>query len=556
MDIAPAILRIHPELDTQQRRVIAHANGPLLVAAGPGSGKTHCVALRAVNLLLTGQCPPGGLVLCTFGRNAALELRQRFTVAAQACGGLGNISQVDISTIHSLCHRILTSHPGTAGLRPGYGLLNESEQQMLMHREFDRIFGSERDVLSGRGWRSRMHTVAEAAKYFDRICDELIDPLDLECSARAHVGAMGRCLQRYRDLLLDRNLVDFAHLQVWAEQLLRQDEIASAQGNAIRHLIVDEFQDTSKVQMRILHRLAMAHGNVAVIGDDDQSIYRFRGASVSNLLDFPRLFPGCRILEITTNYRSHRDIVATVGRWMETAAPWEVNDWAFRYAKRLVPHEPEVHPVYPGVISVLGQRPEEEAAQLGELLRFLRYNGVIAGYDQVALLLNSVKDAVSGPYLDGLQRAGISARCEPAGHIRVPVRDEALITTIHQAKGREWDVVIAGSLGGPNMATDRIGRNLADCGVYAGEPEGLIADFDRARQHYVAFTRARHLLVLTTAGNLQRRFHSIWEEATRWPDLDREFLSRQRFGVAGSAPRTMFTIHHLNRMVVRLAPPE
>ena len=213
-----------PGAGPQQRRVIAHAKGPLLVAAGPGSGKTHCVALRAVNLLLTGQCPPGGLVLCTFGRNAALELRQRFTVAAQAFGVLGNFSLVSVSTIHSLCHRILTSHPGTAGLRLGYGLLNESKQQMLMHREFDRIFGADRDVLSGRGWRSREHTVAEAAKYFDRICDELIDPLDLERSVRAHVGAMGRCLQRYRNLLLDLNLVDFAHLQVWAEQLLRRNE--------------------------------------------------------------------------------------------------------------------------------------------------------------------------------------------------------------------------------------------------------------------------------------------------------------------------------------------
>ena len=556
MHIAPSIVRLHTELDSRQRKVIAHAHGPLLVIAGPGSGKTHCVALRAVNLLLTRQCPPGGLVLCTFGRNAALELRQRFAAAAQACGVLGNISQVSVSTIHSLCHRILASHPGTAGLRPGYGLLNETGRQMLLHREFDRIFGPDRDSLSGRGWRGRVQTVAEAAKYFDRICDELIDPLDLEYSARAHVGAMGRCLQRYRDLLLDRNLVDFAHLQVWAEQLLRNDDIAAGEAHAVRHLMVDEFQDTSRVQMRILHRLAVAHGNVAVVGDDDQSIYRFRGASVANLLDFPRLFPGCRTLEITTNYRSHRDIVAAVGRWMEAAAPWEVDGRAFRYAKCMAPHEPGVHPDYPGVISVLGQNPEDEAAQLGELLRLLRDNGVIAGYGQVALLLHSVRNAVSGPYLDGLQRAGISARCEPAGHVRVAVRDEVLITTIHQAKGREWDVVIVGSLGGPDMATDRIGRNLADCGVYAGEPEGLTPDFDRARQHYVAFTRARHLLVLTASGDLQARFSSIWKGAARWPSVDRSSLSGQRFG--GVEPRqreTVWEIDHLDRLVINLTGP-
>ena len=310
-----------------------------------------------------------------------------------------------------------------------------------------------------------------------------------------------------------------------------------------------------RVQMLILQRLAGGHGNIAVVGDDDQSIYRFRGASVANLLDFPRLFPGCRTLEITTNYRSHRDIVAAVGRWMEAAAPWEVDGRAFRYAKCIAPPGPGVHPDYPGVISVLGQNPGDEAAQLGELLRLLRDNGVIAGYGQVALLLHSVRDAVSGPYLDGLQRAGISARCEPAGHGRAPAGDEVLITTIHQAKGREWDVVIVGSLGGPDLATDRIGRNLADCGVYAGEPGGLTPDFDRARQHYVAFTRARHLLVLTTCGAPQARFRSIWDGASRWPGVDRSSLSRQRFGVAGASPRRTVEIGHLNRLVLRVAPP-
>ena len=277
MDIAPVIQRLHPELDCQQREVIAHAGGPLLVIAGPGAGKTRCVALRAVNLLLTGQCPPGELVLCTFGRDTALELRRRFTQAARDCGVQGDPSRVGLSTIHSLCHRILASCPEITGLRPGYGLLNESEQQMLMHREFDAVFGPDRDILSGRGWGDGVHTVTEAARYFDRICDELIDPLDLARSPRPLVAAMGRCLRRYRQLLLDHNSVDFAHLQVWTERVLRQDDIAARTGGDIRHLMVDEFQDISRVQMRILGRLAMVHGNIAVVGDDDQSVYRFPG---------------------------------------------------------------------------------------------------------------------------------------------------------------------------------------------------------------------------------------------------------------------------------------
>ncbi len=132
-----------------------------------------------------------------------------------------------------------------------------------------------------------------------------------------------------------------------------------------------------------------------------------------------------------------------------------------------------------------------------------------------------------------------------------------LITTIHQAKGREWDVVIVGSLIGPDLETDRVGRNLADyIEGRTGEPGDLIGYFDRARVHYVACTRARHLLVLTAAGDPQRRFSSIWETSARWPDVDRDALAKQRFGVAGAAPRQMFDIDHLERLVVRLVPPK
>ena len=318
--------------------------------------------------------------------------------------------------------------------------------------------------------------------------------------------------------------------------------------------MVDEFQDTSLIQMSILHRLGGAHGNLTVVGDADQSIYRFRGASVVNFLEFPRRFPGCRVVALTTNYRSHKSIVAASREWMATAAGWEVDGRCYRYAKALVAHAPETHLDHPAVISVQGQDPLDEARQLSELLRFLRDNGVIAGYGQVALLLHSVRDQVSGPYLDGLERAGIPVRCEPAGH--VPARDAddgLLVTTIHQAKGREWDAVIAGSLCGPDLESDRIGRTLADHGVYSGEPADRIADFDRARQHYVSFTRARHLLVLTASGEPQARFGSIWERAARWPDVDRESLARQRFGTAGTIPRQVIDISHLDRLVVSLA---
>ncbi len=110
MAIAPIILRLRPELDSGQREIIGHTDGPMLVIAGPGAGKTGCIELRAVNLLLSGLVAPEELVLCTFGRDAAHQLRQRFTESASVCGVIGDIIRVRITTIHSLCHRILAPH--------------------------------------------------------------------------------------------------------------------------------------------------------------------------------------------------------------------------------------------------------------------------------------------------------------------------------------------------------------------------------------------------------------------------------------------------------------
>ena len=129
-----------------------------------------------------------------------------------------------------------------------------------------------------------------------------------------------------------------------------------------------------------------------------------------------------------------------------------------------------------------------------------------------------------------------------------------LVTTIHQAKGREWDVVIVESLNGPGLDTDRVGGTLAEyIGGCAGEPAELAGNFDRARRQYVAFTRARRLLVLTATGQPHARFNDIWAGAARWPDLDKDALARQRFGTAQKATSSdVIKIDYLDRLVLRL----
>ena len=538
--VVPVILSLYPRLDAGQLELIGSLDGPTLGIAGPGAGKTLTLALRGANVLLQGLARPEELLLCTYNADAAGELRQRFDAVTSAADYGVSAGRARVCTIHSLCARLLAEHPERVGLRRGFRLLDNDQQSNLLLRRFDDVFGPDLRELEGRGWRRPPAVVKGALKYFERICDEVINPRDLTRSRGVFIAAVGRCYRRYERLLLDENAADFAHLQAWADLLLDDDEVAAEIAGAIRYVMCDEYQDTSHVQERILRRLSAAHGNLCVVGDEDQSLYRFRGATVGNILGFARRFPDCRVVELTVNYRSHPDIVSAYDRWMGSA-DWSNPDPAgmpFRHAKTIVPHDPGEYDDYPAVIAVDGQGSDDEGRQLGALLRTLKSRGVIGGYHQVALLLHSVQDEVAGPYLDALDDAGIPARCVPAGSGRGErgrrrAREAVTVTTIHQSKGREWPVVIVGSLDFHNPNVDPVGRSLAPYFLRSdAEPARRIAAFDHMRQHYVAFSRAERLLVLTAGGPVHQRFGDIWDEARRWRGLcqrDIAALARQRF---------------------------
>ena len=556
--VAPAILRRHPGLDRGQLELIGHLDGPARGIAGPGTGKTLAVALRGINILLRGLASPEELVLCTYSRAAARELRQRFIALATDAGYMGDLSRVRIGTIHGLCRRILSSHARRAGLRPTFAVLNEDGQWRLQSRHYGDVFGPDLDVLGREGWRWREPRLViwYALKYFARVCDELIDPAELVHSHDPFHAALGRCYLRYRDLLLDEGVADFDHLQRWAAELLENDRIADPISDGIRYLVCDEYQDTSHVEELMLLRLSQTHGNLCVVGDDDQSIYRFRGASVRNLLEFPDRFASCHTVELGVNYRSHPDIVDFYDRWMAGAADWANPDPGgrpFRHPKSITPHDPGAYREYPAVIAVDGGGDAgAEGRQLAELVQFLKRKRVIAEYGQAALLLHSVKGAATVGYVDALEGAGIPVNRAPSGsrdRRRGGTRRGVTVTTIHQAKGREWDVVITGSLDYDNADVDPVGWELRSyCRRPAFEPADRIAPFDHARQHYVAFSRARHLLVLTSNGAVHPRFDAIWNGLPRWDDLtgsDLAALQRQRFRSKGdddgrnpSSPRT------------------
>jgi DNA helicase II / ATP-dependent DNA helicase PcrA len=401
-------------LNPSQKDIIQHGDGPLLVIAGPGSGKTYCMILRTLNLLLCNKAQPKQIILCTYTEKAAFEMRDRFAATARKIGYENDLSEITVSTIHGLCNRMLMQQRHRTALGHNFETLDELTQLLFIFEHFDDIIGpSVNDLFLGQ-WRTRWTAIEGVRGYFDKITEELINPDHLISSGDTFLADLGNAYISYRNALFSNNKVDFAHLQRLVMDLLSDAKTADSITRDIGYVLVDEYQDTNYIQEQLLLKLTEKTKNLCVVGDEDQSLYRFRGATVRNILEFPQRLPGCRIIKLTTNYRSHKSIVAHYDQWMASA------DWSnprgvpFRYDKTIAADASVDHPDYPSVFAIWGRNQQDEARRLADLVEFLKNQNVIEDYSQVALLLHSVRQEHSGPYLEALENRSIPVFCPRA----------------------------------------------------------------------------------------------------------------------------------------------
>ena len=414
MSIAPAITKYYPDINTAQHKIIGHIDGPLLVIAGPGSGKTYSIVLRALNLLLLKKAQPKEVVLCTFTEKAAFEMRDRLAAAARKVGYQEDLSELTVSTIHGFCNQILTQYRHHTELGHGYDILDDLTQLLFIFEHFKDIIGEPVNELYLGHWSTRWTAIHGACQYFNKITEELVEPQQMLASGNKFLTAIGAAFERYTQTLLEKNRIDFAHLQRLVYDLLNQPEYKETIIESCRYLLVDEYQDTNYIQEQLLMKLAGEEKNLCVVGDEDQSLYRFRGATVRNILEFPQRFPGCATVKLTTNYRSHRDIVMRYDKWMASADWDNPKGVSFRYDKVIKANNQVEHPDYAAVISIRGTDFGDEAGRFADLVEFLKTHQVISDYSQVALLLHSVRGKHSDPYLNALAAKGIAAFCPRA----------------------------------------------------------------------------------------------------------------------------------------------
>ena len=300
---ADRIERLLAGLNDPQREAVLHEGGPLLVIAGAGSGKTRVLTHRIAHLLAIGAARPGEILAITFTNKAATEMRDR---VAQLVGRSARAMWV--TTFHSACARMLRVDGERLGYSRGFTIYDESDSLRMLKRCMNELHVDPKRYPP-RAIRSQI----SGAK------NQLVD-------AAAYAQAQGNAFEEiaaetyalYEKRMLEANAMDFDDLLVRTVNALELfEEVRERWRRTFRHVLVDEYQDTNHAQYRLLQLLSADHGNLMVVGDEDQSIYGFRHADIRNILDFERDFPDAAVVKLEQNYRSTQTILSAANAVVE-----------------------------------------------------------------------------------------------------------------------------------------------------------------------------------------------------------------------------------------------
>jgi DNA helicase-2/ATP-dependent DNA helicase PcrA len=288
------------QLNPQQKEVVTTAEGPLLVLAGAGSGKTRSVIYRAAWLIIEKKIPPWNLLIVTFTNKAAGELKERLE-------NLLNypVSSLWVGTFHSLCTRILRFESKHLPFGSNFSIYDEDDQKALIKK-----------IYKQSTIDSQKYPIARVLNTISRYKNKLMLPEDL-LRQNEELGAYGDYFKvflnvytLYQQQLMLNQAMDFDDILLWTAKLLETNQaIREKYQNQFRYVMIDEYQDTNYAQFRIVNLIASEHQNICVVGDDDQAIYSWRGASVRNILEFEKDYKDVKTIRLEQNYRSTTSIL-------------------------------------------------------------------------------------------------------------------------------------------------------------------------------------------------------------------------------------------------------
>ncbi len=298
-------------LNAQQREAVNHIDGPLLILAGAGSGKTRVITHRIAHIITTKHVPPSAVLAVTFTNKAAREMRER-VVALLEDANLD--SAPNLSTFHSFCVRMLRRDGDPlARIRPGFTRrfsIYDGEDQLVIIKAAYRTLGLEEKEFMQ--YRAAISKISHAKNTKVTVQDLYKSAVNKETETIAAL------FEQYDKALHKANALDFDDLLLEAVRLLQHDDTTrEAYSRRLSYVMIDEYQDTNRTQYDLMRLLTEQHRNVCVVGDEDQSIYSWRGADIKNILDFEHDYPNAKTIRLEQNYRSTKNILAAAGAVVE-----------------------------------------------------------------------------------------------------------------------------------------------------------------------------------------------------------------------------------------------
>lgn len=298
-------------LNKQQREAVLHDSGPLLVIAGAGTGKTTVLTSRIVRLVLDAKAAPTEILALTFTEKATVEMQERVDMSLPI-----GYEEMWIKTFHGFCDAVLRERGLQIGLDTGYRILSDAEQWIFLKKH---LFEFDFDYFRPLGNPTKF--IGALIQHFGRLRDEDITPESyrkaetMERKADAdqetcRMAELASAYEKYQELKILENVMDYADLHYYTLRLFeKRPGVLKEYQRRFKYILVDEFQDTNYAQNKIVEMLAREHRNIMVVGDDDQAIYKWRGASLTNIMHFETLFPKAKKIVLTENYRSRQDIL-------------------------------------------------------------------------------------------------------------------------------------------------------------------------------------------------------------------------------------------------------
>lgn len=419
--------------ELQKKAVLAE--GPVLVIAGPGTGKTKTIVEKLKYLLFEKKVPPEQILVTTFTNKATNELLTRISDACKEEGERVDLQELNLGNFHQLSHRILKEYMDYTDYLPGYRTLTPEEEFYLVYlyrRKFFEI-PALKSTLRGMGVQTKLrHLIRLMTDLDDHVVDTSQTPADPQ------VQAIFSAHRLYKRLLKERNAITYSGLLRACYELLEGvPSVLEALQDRYHYIMVDEYQDTNFVQEEILRLLSGKHKNLFVVGDDDQGLYRFRGATIKNLLTFPRRYPGTQVIIYEENYRSKSQILRFFQDFMERTPAFGFEWGPFRYDKTLRSGLGE-----DGEQAVSKILAEDETAWQEEILKLLKqWKAQGLKGSQIAFLFSSIKDPRVVRLQKRLEEEGYSVysqRTESWMDSPAVARLIALLYTVFQEEVEGW----------------------------------------------------------------------------------------------------------------------